>query len=69
MHDSFAVHPHNVDIMRAVITDEFANLHQHNPLVQFKDSTEYTLGVSLPDLPTVGNLDIGDVRKSTYLFK
>ncbi len=68
VHDSFAVHPHNVDTMREVITDEFANLHQHNPLVQFKDSTEYTLGVSLPDLPTVGNLDIGDVRNSTYLF-
>ena len=68
IHDSYAVHPCHVDLMHEVIRDEFVNIHETEPLAQFKADNEARLGITLPDLPCRGDLNIGEVRNSTYLF-
>lgn len=68
IHDSFAVHACHVDMMHEAIREQFVTLHETEPLAQFKADNEARLGITLPDLPERGGLNIGDVRNSTYLF-
>ncbi len=68
IHDSFAVHACHVDMMHEAIRDQFVHIHEDEPLEQFKTHNEKRLGITLPDLPSRGDLNIGDVRNSTYLF-
>ena len=68
IHDSFAVHACHVDMMHEAIREQFVTLHETDPLAQFKADNEARLGITLPDLPERGGLNIGDVRNSTYLF-
>ena len=68
IHDSFAVHACHVDTMQRVIREEFVRIHESDPLVLFKEHNEARMGVTLPDLPARGNLDLGEVLNSTYLF-
>ena len=68
VHDSYSVHACHVDTMQTIIRDSFVQVHESDPLGTFKRSNEERTGITLPDLPEVGSLQLGDVRNSTYLF-
>ena len=70
VHDSYAVHACDVDLMNEVLREQFVRLH----------NTEFTLpgffeqvkasapGIELPPPPPLGALDLAEVLKSEYLF-
>lgn len=68
IHDSFAVHACHVDILQRTIREEFVRVHGGDPLVAFKEYNEARMGETLPDLPERGDLELGEVLNSTYLF-
>jgi len=69
IHDSFGCSCNDVPAMRDIVNREFYNIHKENLLETFSQSVEQTLGFNpqVP-LPERGNLDIGRVIDSEYLF-
>ncbi|WP_148208448.1 DNA-directed RNA polymerase [Solidesulfovibrio magneticus] len=68
VHDSFACHTTHVNALQKIIREQFCEMHSKNQLKIFKDQVEQFFDVSLPDLPSFGNLDLNDVLKSRYFF-
>ena len=74
VHDSFWTHPSDVDQMNALLRDEFVALHSEHLLEQLSASfrrdfpeVEWDSDPALA-LPQMGDLDLEDVKKSTYFF-
>ena len=66
VHDSFAVHACNVEILRETLAAQFVALHSA-PILDFLHlSVEGTEG--LPEAPEIGTLDLGQVFAAKYLF-
>jgi DNA-directed RNA polymerase len=68
IHDDFGVHACHVSKFHRIIREEFVRLHSSDLLRSFKEQHEEQFGVTLPDLPPVGDLDIGEVLQSPYFF-
>lgn len=70
VHDDFAVHANRIDLFRDIIRNEFASMYKENdPLKQLHDlCLNYKDFISVPELLEKGDLDIDEVRKSTYFF-
>jgi DNA-directed RNA polymerase len=69
VHDDFGTHACDIDILDAVIREEFVKLHHENDLLaDFKRVHEERHGITLPDLPAKGTLDLHAVLNSPYFF-
>ncbi|WFG40883.1 RNA polymerase [Paracoccus phage ParKuw1] len=69
IHDDFGVHARHVDLWHSIIREQFIKLHgETDVLAEFKRQQEERTGLTLPDLPERGNLDLEAVRKSLYFF-
>jgi len=68
IHDSYGVYATEVDDLRRITRREFVNLHSSNPLQAMKEELEDYLGIELPPVPPVGELDINQVLESEYFF-
>lgn len=72
IHDSFATHAGNTDILRDTLREEFVKMYSENNLSKFRDEIASQLSPKnakkLPELPKQGNLDITKVLNSTYFF-
>ncbi|MCI0659190.1 MAG: DNA-directed RNA polymerase, partial [Acidobacteria bacterium] len=72
VHDSYAVHACDVDLMNRVLREQFVRLHTEYNLSKFLEqvkagaaSIRFTKRLAPPEL---GTLDLADVLKSDYLF-
>lgn len=68
VHDSYAVHCTDIDLLDACIRESFILLYNHNILNDYKIYIYNTYNITLPDIPNIGNLDINTVRDSRYFF-
>lgn len=68
VHDSFGVHACHVDTLHKVIRDTFVQIASTDILGNFKREVEEQTGVTLPDPPECGDLDIRQVLEATYAF-
>ena len=72
IHDSFATHAGNTDILRDTLREEFVKMYSENNLEKFRDEIAMQLdpknAKKLPELPKLGDLDITKVLTSTYFF-
>jgi len=68
VHDSYGVPPSCVSLMHPIIREEFYEMHKHYQLETIKKDVEQLLGVSLPEPPDRGGLELSRVLDSTYFF-
>lgn len=69
IHDDFGVHACHVAEWHRIIREEFHRLHtEHDVLREFKKEHEERLGISLPEVPPRGDLDLSGVLDSPYFF-
>ena len=69
IHDDFGTHAANAKALGESIRVSFVDMYKrHDVLQEFKDEVEANTGVTLPDLPPQGDLDITEVLKSDYFF-
>ena len=74
VHDSFWTHPSDVDQMNVLLRDEFVALHSEHLLEQLSASFRRDFPEVAWDsdpalaLPRMGDLDLEEVKKSTYFF-
>lgn len=69
VHDSYAVHACDVDLMNEVLREQFARLNKVFTLPGFFDHVKASApGIELPPPPALGALDLAEVMKSEYFF-
>jgi DNA-directed RNA polymerase len=69
VHDSYGVHACDVDLLNRVLREEFVRIYSEPVLQNFIDQQRKAHpGISLPDPPLTGNLDIQQVLSSPYFF-
>lgn len=70
IHDSYAVHAGSVGLMHRTIRDVFVEVFSNDLLKDLKDEVQSYLseGVTLPDPPSRGNLNINDLKEAKYFF-
>ena len=68
IHDDFGVPACDVLRWHGIIREQFVLLHSTDLLDKFKKEQEEFSGMTLPDLPERGNLEILDVLDSPYFF-
>ena len=69
IHDDFGVPADRIDEWHRIIREQFVRLHtEFNVLQEFKDAQEELNGLELPELPSLGNLNLADVIESPYFF-
>ena len=68
IHDSFGTHAGNIEVLNAILRDEFIDQYSYDNLGELKDMLEATLQEPLPDLPPVGDLAIDAVAQSDFFF-
>ena len=69
VHDSYGVHACDVDLLNRVLREEFVRIYSEPVLQNFLDQQRKAHpGISLPDPPQTGDLDIQQVLASPYFF-
>ncbi len=69
VHDSYAVHACDVDLMNEVLREQFVRLHKAFTLPGFFEQVKASApGIELPPPPALGALDLAEVMKSEYFF-
>jgi len=69
VHDSYGVHACDVDRLNRVLREEFVRIYSEPVLQNFLDQQRQAHpGISLPDPPQTGDLDIQQVLSSPYFF-
>lgn len=75
IHDSFGTHACDTDVLHAVIREAFVRQYTPNQLQRFRDEIAEQLEAvnpellaEIPELPTLGALDLDAVRDSDFLF-
>jgi DNA-directed RNA polymerase len=69
VHDSFWCHPGHVDRMRDILRDQFVNLYERPVLEEFRAASAARFpGLTLPELPARGDLELASVRSAPYFF-
>ena len=67
-HDCFAVHATDAKAVHELLHDTFGALYAPNWLVGFRDEVQVATGISLPKIPSLGELDPGKIGTNLYLF-
>lgn len=70
VHDSYAVHAADVDLMNEVLRKQFVRVYEEFTLAGFASELRRQAGgqVEIQDPPPPGSLDLGEVLKSEYFF-
>ena len=68
VHDSFATHAANTEVLLKVTRQEFYNQFKGNVLEDLRCDLEFRYGVTLPAPPKQGSFDMSQVLNSRYLF-
>jgi DNA-directed RNA polymerase len=69
VHDSYGVHACDVDLLNRVLREEFVRIYSEPVLQNFLDQQQKAHpGISLPEPPQIGDLDIQQVLSSPYFF-
>lgn len=68
VHDSFSTHAADMDIFSRVIRDTFHEMYSQDVLDGFRQCIQEGLPEPLPELPPKGDLDLDEVRRSTFFF-
>jgi DNA-directed RNA polymerase len=69
VHDSYGVHASDVDLLNRVLREEFVRIYSEPVLQNFLEQQRKAHpGISLPDPPPTGDLDIQQVLSSPYFF-
>jgi DNA-directed RNA polymerase len=69
VHDSYGVHASDVDLLNRVLREEFVRIYSEPVLQNFLEQQRKAHpGISLPDPPQTGDLDIQQVLSSPYFF-
>jgi len=69
VHDSYGVHACDLDLLNRVLREEFVRIYSEPVLQNFLDQQRKAHpGISLPDPPQTGDLDIQQVLSSPYFF-
>lgn len=68
VHDSYGTHAPRVPILRLSTAEQFIKMYEEDPFVRFKHDTEQRLGITLPDLPDRGGLDLSGIRSTRSYF-
>jgi len=69
VHDSYAVHAADVDLLQEVLREVFVRVHTEFTLARLFDEMKASApGSDLPPPPAIGALDLAEVRRSLYLF-
>lgn len=72
IHDSFATHAGNTDALRDTLREEFVKMYSENRLAKFREEIASQMSPrfanKLPEVPSLGSLDISKVLNSTYFF-
>ena len=69
VHDSFWVHPSDVDRLNDILREEFVRLHSQ-PLLEelYINFQQRFPHVKFPPVPPRGKFDLEEVRNATYFF-
>jgi DNA-directed RNA polymerase, mitochondrial len=69
VHDSYGVHACDVDLLNRILREEFVRIYSEPVLQNFLEQQRKAHpGISLPDPPPTGDLDIQQVLSSLYFF-
>ena len=69
VHDSFAVHACDVDLLARVVREQFIRVHTEFTLGKlYEDFKRQAPGIDLPPPPALGTLNLADVMDSEYFF-
>jgi len=68
IHDSYGVHASEVDKLHQILRDQFIRIYTNRIISSAKNKWEQAWNAELPDEPTMGSLDINQVRYSSYFF-
>lgn len=72
IHDSFGTHAADTDTMADILRDTFIDQYKPDILRQFRDELAEQLppeiAAKLPPLPGYGDLDLNEIRASSYIF-
>lgn len=70
IHDSYGTHAANAPVLARALREEFVAMYEDDVLARFRDELLSQLpdGVSLPELPEKGTLDLNLVLESTFFF-
>lgn len=69
IHDDFGVHACYIDMWHVIIREQFVKLHTDNDvLADFKRENEERTGLTLPEPPKKGDLDLSEVCNSLFFF-
>jgi DNA-directed RNA polymerase len=69
VHDSYGVHACDVELVNRVLREEFVRIYSEPVLQNFiEQQRKAHPGISLPDPPPRGDLDIRQVLESPYFF-
>ena len=70
IHDSYGVHPCNVDVLHRVLREAAVDMFNGDTLEELRLDFEDALGgdIEIPEPPTAGELNVEDVKNSQYFF-
>jgi DNA-directed RNA polymerase len=68
IHDSFATHSNNCDVLASSIRDSFADMFSKDILASLAEQWQNNSVEPLPPLPEYGTFDVNTLRDSKYFF-
>lgn len=69
IHDSFGTHACDTNSLAQILRQEFVKMYtKHDVLAEFKETLEKLYEVVLPELPSMGTLELAGVVDSPYFF-
>ncbi|MBI2898894.1 MAG: hypothetical protein HYY17_01790 [Planctomycetes bacterium] len=69
VHDGYAVHACDVDVMNEVLRNQFIRVHREFTLEAFRAQiAKQADGIEIPPPPVMGALDLDEVRRADYFF-
>jgi len=69
VHDSFGTHAGNTDVLARSVREEFISMYSRPALHDWRESVIKHTGVEdIPEVPTLGELDVSCVRDSEFFF-
>lgn len=72
IHDSYGVHPSEVDNLHAILREEFIAIYRRDWLAEFEEQLAEQLPAEIvaqfPERPKLGSMDIETVKDSKYFF-
>ena len=68
VHDSYGTHAARTEDLAFLLREQFVKMYLRNILADFKSDLEEQIDAELPDLPSMGSLNLLDVMNSKFFF-